>query len=228
MRSRSFASALRTTPLRAEPTAAPKSMSYQKPAQINFTAEPSTRYARTSSILAHHSTVPHYHRFRCTSSAPASAAPRQRQSLFLDAYPLGQKSVDSVTDEVTKVATHTVREDAGIARFDYRFNDKNTAYFRYNVDHAYIDDPSDALGIISIFTHEPSDRPPTEAEKASIGKLIEEGMKAGWLIATEGVHFRRDWRSRAQERRRQGHGHRRSFCRDERGHRRLRAAQSRD
>src|SRR5262245_34573663 len=45
------------------------------------------------------------------------------------------------------------------------------------------------MRFISIFTHEPSDRPPTEAEMASMGKLIEEGMKAGWLIATEGVHF---------------------------------------
>jgi hypothetical protein len=42
---------------------------------------------------------------------------------------------------------------------------------------------------ISIFTHEASDRPPTEAEMATMGKLIEEGMNAGWLIATEGVHF---------------------------------------
>src|SRR5262245_23645989 len=167
MRSRSFVSALRTTPLRAEPPAAPKSMSYQKPAQINFTAEPSTRYARTSSILAHHSTVPHYYRFR----APVRRQRRRplvkdkaffyfnyeglRQSLgetftnfvpnaafraqvlakspalkpILDAYPLGQKSVDSVTDEVTKVATHTVREDAGMARFDYRFNDTTPPTF---------------------------------------------------------------------------------------------------
>ena len=45
------------------------------------------------------------------------------------------------------------------------------------------------MRFISIFTHEPSDRQPTEAEMASMGKLIEEGMKAGWLIATEGVHF---------------------------------------
>src|SRR5262249_14764493 len=42
---------------------------------------------------------------------------------------------------------------------------------------------------ISIFTHEPTNRPPTEAEMATMGKLIEEGMKAGWLIATEGVSF---------------------------------------
>ena len=30
------------------------------------------------------------------------------------------------------------------------------------------------------------ERPPTEQEMAGMGKLIEEAMKAGWLIATEG------------------------------------------
>jgi hypothetical protein len=45
------------------------------------------------------------------------------------------------------------------------------------------------MRFISIFTHEPSNRAPTEAEMAAMGKLIEEGMKAGWLIATEGVSF---------------------------------------
>jgi hypothetical protein len=45
------------------------------------------------------------------------------------------------------------------------------------------------MRFISIFTHEPTDRPPTEAEMATMGKLIEDGMKAGWLIATEGVNF---------------------------------------
>src|SRR5499433_1785874 len=48
---------------------------------------------------------------------------------ILDAYPLGQKPVNSVTDEVTKVANHTVRENAAMARFDYRFNDKDSVYF---------------------------------------------------------------------------------------------------
>ena len=43
---------------------------------------------------------------------------------------------------------------------------------------------------ISIFTHEKKNNvPPTEAEMAAMGKLIEDGMKAGWLIATEGVQF---------------------------------------
>jgi len=42
------------------------------------------------------------------------------------------------------------------------------------------------MRFISVFTHEASNRLPTEAEMASMGKLIEEGMKAGWLVATEG------------------------------------------
>jgi hypothetical protein len=43
---------------------------------------------------------------------------------------------------------------------------------------------------ISFFTHEKKHNvPPTRAEMAAMGKLIEEGMKSGWLIATEGVQF---------------------------------------
>ena len=45
------------------------------------------------------------------------------------------------------------------------------------------------MRFISIFTHEPTNRPPTEDEMATMGKLVEEGMKAGWLITTEGVCF---------------------------------------
>jgi hypothetical protein len=45
------------------------------------------------------------------------------------------------------------------------------------------------MRFISIFTHEPVNRSPTQAEMAAMGKLVEEGMKAGWLIATEGVSF---------------------------------------
>ncbi|HKE44138.1 MAG TPA: YciI family protein [Steroidobacteraceae bacterium] len=45
------------------------------------------------------------------------------------------------------------------------------------------------MRFISIFTHEPSNRPPTEAEMANMGKLIEAAMKEGWLLATEGVQF---------------------------------------
>ena len=45
------------------------------------------------------------------------------------------------------------------------------------------------MKFISIFTHEPSTTPPTPELIAKMGALIEEGMKAGWLIATEGVQF---------------------------------------
>ena len=45
------------------------------------------------------------------------------------------------------------------------------------------------MRFISILTHDPTNRQPTEAEMASMGKLIGEGMKAGWLIECEGVTF---------------------------------------
>ena len=41
---------------------------------------------------------------------------------------------------------------------------------------------------ISLFTHEARTAAgPTQEEIATMGKLIEEGKKAGWLIVTEGV-----------------------------------------
>lgn len=45
------------------------------------------------------------------------------------------------------------------------------------------------MRFISIMTHNPTNRLPTEAEIASMHKLIVEGMKAGWLLECEGVHF---------------------------------------
>src|SRR5262249_53333249 len=41
----------------------------------------------------------------------------------------------------------------------------------------------------SIGTVNSTSRLPTEAEMASMGKLIVEGMKAGWLLECEGVTF---------------------------------------
>ena len=75
---------------------------------------------------------------------------------IIDAYPLGQTPIDSVTDQLTKVASDTIREDAGMLRFDYRFNDANTAFFRYNIDNAYIDTPIDALGDRNVIPHVPT------------------------------------------------------------------------
>jgi hypothetical protein len=76
---------------------------------------------------------------------------------ILDAFPLGQTSTsDSSTDQVTKVATNTTREDAGMFRFDYHINDTNSMFFRYNIDNAYIDNPTDALGGHNVIPHIPT------------------------------------------------------------------------
>ncbi len=75
---------------------------------------------------------------------------------ILDAYPAGQKPLDSTTDQINKVATNTVREDAGMIRFDYRFNDKMTMYARFNTDDVYIDRPTDALGSHNVVPHIPT------------------------------------------------------------------------
>jgi hypothetical protein len=45
------------------------------------------------------------------------------------------------------------------------------------------------MRFISIFTHEPVNRAPTEAEMTNMGKLIEDAMKEGWLLSTEGISF---------------------------------------
>ena len=39
---------------------------------------------------------------------------------------------------------------------------------------------------LSIFKTAERSTPPSQEEMAAMGKLIEEGMKAGWLVATEG------------------------------------------
>jgi hypothetical protein len=42
------------------------------------------------------------------------------------------------------------------------------------------------MRFLSIYKAVERDTPPSPEEMANMGKLIEEGMKAGWLVATEG------------------------------------------
>ena len=42
------------------------------------------------------------------------------------------------------------------------------------------------MRFLSIYKHAERNTPPTPEEMASMGKLIEEGFKAGWLLGTEG------------------------------------------
>jgi hypothetical protein len=65
---------------------------------------------------------------------------------IINAYPKGQTPVDAQTDQISVLGHNTVREDAGLFRFDYRFSDASSAYVRYNIDNALINNPQDALG----------------------------------------------------------------------------------
>jgi hypothetical protein len=42
------------------------------------------------------------------------------------------------------------------------------------------------MKFLSIYKTAERDVPPTQEEMAKMGKLVEEGFKAGWLLATEG------------------------------------------
>jgi hypothetical protein len=42
------------------------------------------------------------------------------------------------------------------------------------------------MKFLSIYKHVESNVPPSPAEMERMGKLVEEGMKAGWLVSTEG------------------------------------------
>ena len=42
------------------------------------------------------------------------------------------------------------------------------------------------MKFLSIYKHVERNTPPSPEEMASMGKLVEEGFKAGWLVATEG------------------------------------------
>jgi hypothetical protein len=75
---------------------------------------------------------------------------------ILDAYPAGQRRLDNTTDQVNLVASNKVREDAGMLRFDYRFDDNNMMFARYNTDNVYIDNPTDALGSHNVVPHVPT------------------------------------------------------------------------
>lgn len=75
---------------------------------------------------------------------------------ILDAYPTGGTPVDSISNQISVVASDTIREDAGMFRFDYHLSNTTSMYARYNVDDAYIDNPTDALGSHNVVPHRPT------------------------------------------------------------------------
>ncbi len=97
---------------------------------------------------------------------------------LVNPYPAGQVPVDSVSDQVTLVKSDQIREDSGLARFDYRFSDKDSMFVRYNIDNAYKDLPQDALGTHEVVPVIPQNLA-VEYQKVISPTLINEA-KFGW------------------------------------------------
>lgn len=77
--------------------------------------------------------------------ASASAQSPQIAPL-INAYPQGTIPVSSDTSEKITSASQRINENSGLIRFDYRFNDTNTYFARYNLDDAYLDSPKGNIG----------------------------------------------------------------------------------
>src|SRR5215469_9356253 len=65
---------------------------------------------------------------------------------LVNAYPQGSIAVSSDTSEKITSASQRINENSGLIRFDYRFNDTNTYFARYNLDDAYLDTPKGNIG----------------------------------------------------------------------------------
>lgn len=97
---------------------------------------------------------------------------------LVNPYPAGQTPVDSISDQVTLVKNDNIREDSGLARFDYRFTDKDSMYVRYNIDNAYAETPQDALGTKNVVPVIPQNLA-VQYQKLISPTLINE-VKFGW------------------------------------------------
>ncbi len=66
---------------------------------------------------------------------------------LINPYPAGGTPIAGTANNlVTLVKNDSKREDSGLSRLDYRPTSKDSAYLRYNIDNAYADNPSDAIG----------------------------------------------------------------------------------
>ena len=97
---------------------------------------------------------------------------------LVNPYPAGQLPIDDVSDQVTLVKNDQIREDSGLARFDYLFTDKDSMYVRYNIDNAYKEIPQDALGTREVVPVIPQNLA-VQYQKLISPALINE-VKFGW------------------------------------------------
>jgi Carboxypeptidase regulatory-like domain/TonB dependent receptor-like, beta-barrel len=98
---------------------------------------------------------------------------------LISAYPTGGVPIAGTTNNlVTLVKNDAIREDSGLARLDYRITDKDSMFFRYNIDNAYADTPADALGTHSVVPVIPQNIA-TQYQRLISPTLINE-VKFGW------------------------------------------------
>jgi hypothetical protein len=75
---------------------------------------------------------------------------------LINAYPHGTIPTASAdTSELITTGAQRVQEDTGLIRFDYRLNDANTFFARYNVDAAFLDTPKGNIGDHTTTTSHP-------------------------------------------------------------------------
>ena len=75
-------------------------------------------------------------------------------SPIVNAFPTGQTHLDANTDLYTLQTVNTLREDAGMARFDYLFSNNTSALIRYSIDNVKSTTP-DVTGAIDEITNRP-------------------------------------------------------------------------
>jgi hypothetical protein len=90
------------------------------------------------------------------SFRPAALLQSPQIAPLINAYPHATiPTASSDTSELITTGGQRIQEDSGLIRFDYRFNDANTYFARYNVDAAYLDTPKGNIGDHTTTTSHP-------------------------------------------------------------------------
>jgi hypothetical protein len=63
------------------------------------------------------------------------AAQQPRLAPLINAYPIGQVPIDSISDEWFGSGPNVTHEDSGLIRADYHVSDRMNAFVRFNTDH---------------------------------------------------------------------------------------------
>ena len=119
---------------------------------------------------------------------------------FINAYPHGNgAAIDANRVNYTSPTGTRQTEDSYLVRVQHSFNEKNNAFFRYNIDHANITGPSGALRDQSITDTSPMNATvqyvhiftPTLVNEAILGfnRAWSVAQTAGYLTTNQNVNY---------------------------------------